>query len=163
MEFRFSEEQELLRDSARALVGDLIDPAKVRSAIGADGDAVRSALWSAITELGWSSVLIADEHGGSGGSLVDACILAEELAAGLAPVPFVAAAVGAAGVLSALDDRPALAALADGQPMSLLLDRRLRWPGATADLMWDWLPGGEAIHVTGTTASRHAVLFLFWA
>src|SRR6476659_3989233 len=43
-------------------------------------------LYRKMAELGWLGVTIAEEHGGSGGSMLDACLFMEETSRGLAPV-----------------------------------------------------------------------------
>src|SRR4051794_41430714 len=37
-------------------------------------------------ELGWLGVTIPEEHGGSGGGMLDACLFMEETSRGLAPI-----------------------------------------------------------------------------
>src|SRR5689334_2099582 len=39
-----------------------------------------------MAELGWLGVTIPEEHGGSGGSMIDACLFMEETSRGLAPI-----------------------------------------------------------------------------
>src|SRR6476619_6541986 len=43
-------------------------------------------LYRQMAELGWLGVTIAEEHGGSGGSMLDACLFMEETSRGLAPI-----------------------------------------------------------------------------
>src|SRR5260221_415315 len=44
------------------------------------------ALYKQMAELGWLGVTIPEEHGGSGGSMLDACLFMEECSRGLAPI-----------------------------------------------------------------------------
>jgi alkylation response protein AidB-like acyl-CoA dehydrogenase len=43
-------------------------------------------LYRQMAELGWLGVTIAEEYGGSGGSMLDACLFMEETSRGLAPI-----------------------------------------------------------------------------
>src|ERR671924_605285 len=43
-------------------------------------------IYSKMAELGWLGVTIDEEHGGSGGGMVDACLFMEETSRGLAPI-----------------------------------------------------------------------------
>jgi len=43
-------------------------------------------IYKLMAELGWLGVTIPEEYGGSGGSMVDACLFMEETARGLAPI-----------------------------------------------------------------------------
>ncbi|MGE0308820.1 MAG: acyl-CoA dehydrogenase family protein [Acidimicrobiia bacterium] len=149
MDFSFTNDQQLLRQTAHDVIADVFRPDRIRGALDDVAGLVRLDMWSELAELGWSGVLIPEANGGSGGSVVDACILAEELASGLAPVPFVGTAIGVAGVAIAVGDEQVQRDVAAGSPLSLVLDRRLCWPAADSSLGWDWLPGSEAVLVAG--------------
>jgi len=43
-------------------------------------------IYAKLAELGWLGVAIDEEHGGSGGGMVDACLFMEETSRGLAPI-----------------------------------------------------------------------------
>jgi alkylation response protein AidB-like acyl-CoA dehydrogenase len=49
-------------------------------------EAHNEALYRKMAELGWLGVTIPEEHGGSGGGMLDACLFMEETSRGLAPV-----------------------------------------------------------------------------
>jgi isovaleryl-CoA dehydrogenase len=49
-------------------------------------EAHNEALYRKMAELGWLGVTIPEEHGGSGGGMLDACLFMEETSHGLAPV-----------------------------------------------------------------------------
>lgn len=87
MNFQFSDEAEALRDSARKFLSERADKPKARAVMesGASHDA---ALWAEIVALGWPALRIPEEHGGLGLSILDLCVLAEEVGRALAPVPF---------------------------------------------------------------------------
>ena len=46
------------------------------------------ALWKEIAAMGWTGAAIPEEYGGAGLGHLGLCVLAEELGAALAPVPF---------------------------------------------------------------------------
>ena len=75
------------------------------------------AFWSALAELGWLGLHIAEEHGGSGFGLPELVVVVEQLGAGLAPGPFVSTVIASAAIAaSAPADVAArlLPGLADG-------------------------------------------------
>ena len=52
---------------------------------GASHDAT---LWAEIVGLGWTALRIPEEHGGLGLSMLELCVLAEEVGRVVSPVPF---------------------------------------------------------------------------
>jgi alkylation response protein AidB-like acyl-CoA dehydrogenase len=113
VEFTFSDDQEALRAAVRRFVEERLPIAVVRRL--ADEDApFPDDLWQEMAGLGWTGLLVGEEHGGLGLGLVDLVVLQEEL--GRVPVggPWFSSAVFA--TLAArhlrLDDR--LAGLASG-------------------------------------------------
>jgi len=148
MQFSFSDEEQLLCDTARAFARERFGSAVARAALA--GIWNTDAVWKEMAELGWLGVLIAEEDGGIGGSLVDAVILIEELARGLAPVPFAGNAVLCAVALREFAPRERLAELAGGRLHSLVLSEALEWPpGPGRGVAWQWLPGASALAVEG--------------
>lgn len=88
MNFEFSEEQTMLRDSIARFVQDSYDFEKRRSI--AESDTAYSAeVWQMFAELGWLSVPFAESLGGFGGDGVDMLVVMEELGKGLVLEPFV--------------------------------------------------------------------------
>lgn len=87
MNFQFSDEAEALRDSARKFLSERADRAKARAVMN-DGINHDAALWAEIVALGWPALRVPEEHGGLGLSILDLCVLAEEVGRALAPVPF---------------------------------------------------------------------------
>jgi alkylation response protein AidB-like acyl-CoA dehydrogenase len=78
MDSRFSEEQNLLRDSVRKLMAKHCPPAVMRKI-----DHEKSypyALYDAWVEAGLIAMPFAEAYGGLGGSTVDTCIIIEEIA-----------------------------------------------------------------------------------
>ena len=92
MQFGLSSEQRLLQDSLNQFLRDRAPLARVRRF--AEQDEGRAAdLTSGLAELGVPALLIAPEFGGIGGTVLDACLVAECLGRYVAPVAFVASAV----------------------------------------------------------------------
>ncbi len=99
MNFAFSEDQEMLRETARRFLAEHCTSATVRSIL--EGPAPHdAALWRQITEMGWAGAAIAEEFGGLGLGYLELCVIAEELGRVLAPVPFSSSIYLAAEALS---------------------------------------------------------------
>jgi alkylation response protein AidB-like acyl-CoA dehydrogenase len=83
MDFDFSEEQYLLRDSVRAFLADHWGCARLRAAGGQfDPD-----LWTGLCGLGLQTLLVPEEHGGAGLGPVDCVLSFEEFGRSLVPGP----------------------------------------------------------------------------
>ncbi len=77
MDFKFTEEQEMLRQS----VGKLMDKVWSKE-LEREHDRTGEypyALWDAFAEAGFMALPFPEEYGGSGGSVIDFCIMSEEL------------------------------------------------------------------------------------
>lgn len=99
MDFGFSEDQELLRDSARKFLDAECPTTFVRKMME-DDSAHATELWKKAAELGWMGILIPEEHGGIGGSFLDLVVVMEEMGRSLMPGPFLATVLlGSAAVL----------------------------------------------------------------
>jgi alkylation response protein AidB-like acyl-CoA dehydrogenase len=99
MNFTFSEEQEMLRASARDLMSKRYPPERVAE-IG-DGDGFDRSEWSAIAELGWTGISVSEEEGGAGLGFLEEMVLTEELGRALYPGPYFSSIVLALPVLAA--------------------------------------------------------------
>lgn len=87
MNFQFSDDAEALREQARKFLAERADKSRAR-AIMDSGASHDPALWADIVALGWPALRIPEEHGGLGLSVLELCVLAEEVGRALAPVPF---------------------------------------------------------------------------
>jgi alkylation response protein AidB-like acyl-CoA dehydrogenase len=88
LDFGFSEEQEMLRESARGLLEKECPPAAVRRLMeherGFDAE-----LWRKMAGLGWTGLTISEEYGGANLSYVDLVLVLEEMGRVLLPSPFI--------------------------------------------------------------------------
>jgi len=98
MNFDFTEEQGMLRDSVARYVQDSYD-FDTRRKIAASEEAMSRANWQTFAELGWLSVPFAEEHGGFGGSPVDTMVMMEEFGKGLVLEPYLATVLLFGGLL----------------------------------------------------------------
>jgi alkylation response protein AidB-like acyl-CoA dehydrogenase len=85
MDFAFSEEQEMLRGSARDFLAKECSPKVVRRLMESS-DAYDSALWKKIVELGWTALGIPEQYGGVG-TFLDLVVVLEEAGRALLPGP----------------------------------------------------------------------------
>src|SRR4030095_4094013 len=123
MDFRPSPAQQLLASTAREFLRRHCPPERVQEwTLGARG--YDETLWRRMADLGWPGLLVAPEHGGSGGSLLDVVLLVEEMGYACLPGPFVTSAVVATSLLAeagSLDQhKRALPALATGERIATL-------------------------------------------
>jgi len=98
MDFTFSEEQELLRDSVVRFVRENYTFDK-RHALALSDQGFSTDNWKLFAELGWLALPFSEEDGGLDGSAADTMIIMEELGKGLVLEPFLATVVLAGGVL----------------------------------------------------------------
>ena len=88
MDFAFSEEQEMLRGSARDFLAKECGPKVVRRLMEGD-DAYDPALWKKVADLGWTALGIPEQYGGVG-TFLDLVVVLEEAGRALLPGPFFA-------------------------------------------------------------------------
>ncbi|HSF32408.1 MAG TPA: acyl-CoA dehydrogenase family protein [Candidatus Tectomicrobia bacterium] len=101
MEFSFSEQQNMLRTSARQFLERECPPDVVRR-LSDDPQGFSPDLWRKMAELGWMGLVLPETYGGSGLSFVDLTILMEEMGRVLLPAPFFSSiALGALALLEA--------------------------------------------------------------
>jgi len=96
-----TEEQSMLRDSARGLISDKAPVAHLRGLRDArDATGFSHELWKTFADMGFTGLLVPEEFGGSGLGCVEAGVVMEEIGRTLMPSPFLATAVVAASALS---------------------------------------------------------------
>jgi alkylation response protein AidB-like acyl-CoA dehydrogenase len=96
-----TEEQSMLRDSARGLISDKAPVSHLRQLRDAkDETGFARELWKSFTEMGFSGLLVPENFGGSGLGCVEAGVVMEEIGRTLMPSPFLSTAVLAASALA---------------------------------------------------------------
>src|SRR5687767_4934301 len=89
MDFAFSEEQHMLRDSARGFLSSKFTPERVTELAESDEGWDRSS-WTEIAELGWTGLSVPEDQGGAGFGFIEEAVLFEELGRSLYPGPYLA-------------------------------------------------------------------------
>ncbi len=87
MDIGFTEEQELLRETARKFLDSECDSRLVRARM-AEPAAVTDEFWKKLAEQGWLGIVYPEEVGGSGLGVVDLVVLMEEMGRRVMPGPF---------------------------------------------------------------------------
>jgi alkylation response protein AidB-like acyl-CoA dehydrogenase len=99
MDMDLSEEQELLKNSARELLERECPPAVVRDLERSDSG-FSADLWRKMADLGWLGLPLPAEHGGAGMGAIDLTVLARELGRALCPSPYLTTVVLSAGAIA---------------------------------------------------------------
>src|SRR6202012_1398645 len=87
MDIGFSEDQELLRETARKFLDAECDSRFVRERM-ASAEAVTDTFWRKLAEQGWLGIVYPEDDGGSGLGLVDLVVVMEEMGRAMMPGPF---------------------------------------------------------------------------
>ncbi len=98
MDLDFSEEQQMIVDTTRAVLDEYSSTEVVR-AMEDDANGVAESLWKQMSEVGLNGLLIPEEYGGGGMSFFEGALVYEELGRAMAPVPHFVSCVMSAGVL----------------------------------------------------------------
>lgn len=86
MDFTLTEEQFLLRESAREFLGTEWPSAELRRMLdGTDAPSASRALWTKMAELGWPGLLVSEGNEGLGLGMYDLAVLMEETGRWLVP------------------------------------------------------------------------------
>lgn len=118
MNLELTDEQVALRDTTRRFLADKAPiSGHVRELLD-DPAGVHDAVWRGLADLGTTGMLVPEEHGGAGMTMVEAGVVAEELGAALHPGPWLSTAVAAPRALTRICDNDSaatiLAGIADG-------------------------------------------------
>jgi alkylation response protein AidB-like acyl-CoA dehydrogenase len=100
LDLDFDQEQELLRQTVRDVLGRYC-PLEVVRQMEDDSVGYPVPLWEQLGELDLIGLLLPEEYGGSGMSLIEGVALYEELGRALAPTPHFVSAVMSGGALAA--------------------------------------------------------------
>ncbi|MFD7668579.1 acyl-CoA dehydrogenase family protein [Streptomyces sp. NPDC059788] len=129
MDLTLTDEQEMIRATARKLLRDQAATAGVRAVRDGPGDGYCHRLWQQMADLGWTGLAVPERHGGLGSGFLESCLLAEELGAALVPSPFLVttACAGTAIELFGTDEQRAvwLPAIVAGRPVTAATTSRI--------------------------------------
>ena len=103
MNFDFTEEQIMIKDSVSRFVRDEYD-FDTRTKIVGSEEGISREFWSMFAELGWLSVPFAEEYGGFGGTVEDIAAVMEELGKGIVVEPYASTVVVFGGLMAASDN-----------------------------------------------------------
>jgi pimeloyl-CoA dehydrogenase small subunit len=165
MDFEFTEEQRLLRESLDRLLGDGYEFAQ-RKAYLAESDGFSRAMWAQYAEMGLLGLPFAEEHGGFGGGGIETMVVMEALGRVIALEPYLTTVVLAGTALrhagSAVQKDALIPQIADGSLRLALAhgERQARYD--LADVVTtakktgaSWrLDGAKSVVVHGDSADR---------
>ena len=87
MDFSFTEEQDMLRISARDFLAKECPKARVRETADSERG-YDPKIWHGMADLGWMGLVLPEEYGGMGASFMDLVILMQEMGRNVLPGPF---------------------------------------------------------------------------
>jgi alkylation response protein AidB-like acyl-CoA dehydrogenase len=118
MDFNLTEEQQMLRDSAKRFVHEYCD-IEQRRALSKTALGFSSEYWRRMADLGWLALPLAEDVGGLACSFVEVAVLLEEFGRGLVLEPYISSAVVCGHILDSCDNSPTraegLGAMGKGQ------------------------------------------------
>ena len=103
MNFDYTEEQQMVRDSIARFVQDDYDWDTRRAIVDGDEGMSRDN-WNTFAELGWLSIPFSEADGGFGGNIVDLSVVMEEMGKGLVVEPFFPTVVLFGGLVARAGD-----------------------------------------------------------
>jgi alkylation response protein AidB-like acyl-CoA dehydrogenase len=167
MDFAFSEEQDMLRASAREFLGKQVTSKTVRS-LAESEDGFDAGLWKRLAELGWTGLGIPEEYGGVG-TFLDLVVVLEEAGRALLPGPFFTTmGLGVPALLEAgteAQKKQVLSAVAAGDARVTLAmtEPAGRWDSGGVELRAErsggsWRLSGTKLFVPDAEAADHIVV-----
>jgi alkylation response protein AidB-like acyl-CoA dehydrogenase len=148
-----SEHAAMLEESVADFIARGMDVARVRKLRGTPGE-YDPAVWRQMGELGWLGIAIPESHGGMGLGLTETAIVAEGLGRALAPEPFTACAVLAAGIFCSSENeglkRDILPRLASGDTVAAVAWQERPGTIDTADVATIATPFEGGFRLNGT-------------
>jgi alkylation response protein AidB-like acyl-CoA dehydrogenase len=144
MNFSFSDDQVLLKNSVRSALDEQCKSAHVR-AMMEDAKGYGEPLWGEMAKLGWLGLPFAEEYGGAGLGLVELCLVLEEMGRAAYPGPYFSSVVlGGLGLVlggTGAQKERWLSAIASGAA---------RLSAALVEDSLDWDPASTAATATPT-------------
>jgi alkylation response protein AidB-like acyl-CoA dehydrogenase len=92
MDYALSEQQEMLKNSARDFLTKECPKSMVRE-MEKDEKGYSPELWKKMADLGWMGLVFPEEYGGSGLNSLDLAVLLEEMGRAIVPGPFLSTVV----------------------------------------------------------------------
>jgi pimeloyl-CoA dehydrogenase small subunit len=167
MDFNFTEEQTMIRDSLARLIKDQYD-FDTRRKVVASKEGWRPEMWAQFAELGLLAAPFSEEDGGLGGGPIDAMVVMEEFGKGLVVEPFLQTVVLAGGFLkaaSAAQKQDHLAAIISGERVFAFAYAEPKGRYNLADLETTaskegdgWKISGHKAVVTGAPWASHLIV-----
>ena len=124
MNLELTDEQLALRDTVRRFLAEKASlPTHVRPMLD-DPTGTTDEVWDGLAALGATGVLVPQDYGGAGMTMVEAGVVAEELGAALHPGPWLSSAVAATRALTrrstGVDAASLLTGIADGSTVATI-------------------------------------------
>ena len=120
-----TDEQAALRDTTRRFLAEKAPISGHVRRLLDDPTGTDEAVWRGLADLGTTGLLVPEEYGGAGMTMVEAGIVAEELGAALHPGPWLSSAIAATRTLTRLGTNDGvakiLAGLADGTTIATVV------------------------------------------
>jgi len=135
MDFALSEEQDMLRKSARDFLGAEC-PKSVVKEIEVSDLGYSPALWKKMAALGWMGIALPEEYGGAGLSLLDLAVLFEEFGRSAMPGPMLSSTIAALAIADYGTDEQKKALLPGVASGEVILAIALSEPEADYDAKW---------------------------
>ncbi len=152
MDFELTDEQAMLREASRDLLTDRAPVGVLREHLDDDAE-VDAALWRLAGELGWTGLVVSEEHGGSGQGLVELALVAEEIGRAVARGPFLPTSLAGLAVDRDGGDslRPeVLPTLAEGRAWATWAFAEPHRPWTVEGLSTTARPDGDGVVLSGT-------------
>jgi alkylation response protein AidB-like acyl-CoA dehydrogenase len=152
MDFGLSEEQQQLKESARAFLSGECPTTFVRKAMATD-DGYPRELYEQIAKLGWTGLIVPEEFGGAGLGMLDMAMILEEAGYAAMPGPFLFSSVLAASALklggSEQLNSKWLTALAEGKAVGTVAIVETAGSIDSRDINTIAMKGGAGWHLDG--------------
>lgn len=147
MDFSLSEEQEMLKTSARDFLGKECTEAVVRETL-TNKEGFSQELWRKVAELGWLGIVFPEKYGGTNGNIIDLIVLFEEMGRAIYVSPYLSTVILCGlTILEAGTDEQKMALLPGIANGKCIMSLALTEPQAS----WDghgWEPDGVTTTAT---------------
>ncbi len=164
MEFALSEDQKLIEQSLRGYLADANPLDNIRAIADGRGG-FDDKLWAGLCELGLPGLLVAEEYGGAGLTMLDAAVVMEALGHAAAPVPYIGTCVMAPLAMSLAGGKAQqqawLPSIATGQVRMAVACGALTGATGTAELtLSGHALSGQVTGVLDSGGATHVLVFL---